>query len=186
VWKLARVVFWLFQTYCKSHFLFHKTQTGPFFEEELSPMSSSQHSVSSFRLKDPTKPGHRRFIALWLVDPYQPVISTANVPPQQLDWWLELALGQGQEERDSALSKLPLDLVRNLKAQGLLEKESEVNGKKALSPELSHMVGSYNEGINGLMTRKVAERHREWLMKERTKFAQKYRGAQLNYNFCEH
>ncbi|PWI65084.1 hypothetical protein PCL_07383 [Purpureocillium lilacinum] len=45
-----------------------------------------QHRVSSFRLQDPTKPGHRRFIALWLVDPHRRVISTANVPPQQEAW----------------------------------------------------------------------------------------------------
>ncbi|KAF4436169.1 hypothetical protein F53441_13313 [Fusarium austroafricanum] len=47
-----------------------------------------QHRVSSFRLQDPTKPGHRRFIALWLVDPHQRILSTANVPPQQKDWWI--------------------------------------------------------------------------------------------------
>ncbi|KAK4074422.1 hypothetical protein Purlil1_12962 [Purpureocillium lilacinum] len=45
-----------------------------------------QHRVSSFRLQDPTKPGYRRFIALWLVDPHRRVISTANVPPQQEAW----------------------------------------------------------------------------------------------------
>ncbi|KAL7809065.1 hypothetical protein V8C26DRAFT_412340 [Trichoderma gracile] len=48
-----------------------------------------QHRVSSFRLKDATKPGHRRFLALWLVDPHERIVSTANVPPQQMDWWAE-------------------------------------------------------------------------------------------------
>lgn len=43
--------------------------------------------MSSFKLQDPTKPGHRRFIALWLVDPHRRILSTANVPPQQKDWW---------------------------------------------------------------------------------------------------
>ncbi|KAF4965613.1 hypothetical protein FSARC_6600 [Fusarium sarcochroum] len=47
-----------------------------------------QHRVSPFRLQDPTKPGHRRFIALWLVDPHKRITSTANVPPQQKDWWV--------------------------------------------------------------------------------------------------
>ena len=45
-----------------------------------------QHCVTPFELVDPTKPGHRRFIALWLVDPFVPIISTANVPPQQAEW----------------------------------------------------------------------------------------------------
>lgn len=46
-----------------------------------------QHKVSHFRLADPTRPGHRKILALFLVDPAVPVISTANVPPQQRDWW---------------------------------------------------------------------------------------------------
>ncbi|KAL6884769.1 hypothetical protein GGI43DRAFT_419254 [Trichoderma evansii] len=57
-----------------------------------------QHRVSSFRLKDATKPGHRRFLALWLVDPHERVVSTANVPPQQRDWWTD-----GQNEVPESL-----------------------------------------------------------------------------------
>ncbi|KAJ4115383.1 hypothetical protein NW768_011235 [Fusarium equiseti] len=48
-----------------------------------------QHHVNSFKLADPTKPGHRKILALFLVDPAIPVISTANVPPQQKAWWPE-------------------------------------------------------------------------------------------------
>lgn len=44
------------------------------------------HRVTPFELADKTKPGHRRFIALWLVDPFTRVINTANVPPQQEEW----------------------------------------------------------------------------------------------------
>ncbi|RSL46498.1 hypothetical protein CEP54_013815 [Fusarium duplospermum] len=44
------------------------------------------HRVTPFELADKKKPGHRRFIALWLVDPFTRVISTANVPPQQKEW----------------------------------------------------------------------------------------------------
>ncbi|KAH8707340.1 Transcriptional repressor rco-1 [Beauveria bassiana] len=46
-----------------------------------------QHRVSPFRLKDASRPGHRKIVALFLVDPAIPIISTANVPPQQRDWW---------------------------------------------------------------------------------------------------
>lgn len=28
-------------------------------------------------------------MALWLVDPHERIVSTANVPPQQKDWWME-------------------------------------------------------------------------------------------------
>ncbi|KAL7896284.1 hypothetical protein HDV64DRAFT_270587 [Trichoderma sp. TUCIM 5745] len=67
-----------------------------------------QHRVSSFRLKDATKPGHRRFLALWLVDPHERIVSTANVPPQQRDWYADsenyppeslMTVGEAQEHR---------------------------------------------------------------------------------------
>ena len=47
------------------------------------------HRVSPFELVDKTRPGHRRVMVLWLVDPYTRVISTANVPPQQRDCLLD-------------------------------------------------------------------------------------------------
>lgn len=46
-----------------------------------------QHKVAPFELADKTKPGHRRFLVLWLVDPHYRICSTRNVPPQQHDWW---------------------------------------------------------------------------------------------------
>ncbi|KAK2748704.1 hypothetical protein FQN57_000285 [Myotisia sp. PD_48] len=42
-----------------------------------------QHRVEKFKLQDPSRPGHRKILALFLVDPNIRVISTANVPPQQ-------------------------------------------------------------------------------------------------------
>lgn len=45
-----------------------------------------QHRVSSFSLADRSKPGHRRILALFLVDPHRRIISSANVPPQREDW----------------------------------------------------------------------------------------------------
>lgn len=46
-----------------------------------------QHRVSPFSLKDPAKPGHRKILALFLVDPHTRILSTSNVPPQRRDWW---------------------------------------------------------------------------------------------------
>ena len=79
---------------------------------------SSHHRVSPFRLKDPSKPGHRRFIALWLVDPHQRIISTANVPPQRLDWWVESAFGKSSESKEKALSQVPGELAELLREVG--------------------------------------------------------------------
>ncbi|MFC0842610.1 DUF4246 domain-containing protein [Streptomyces noboritoensis] len=42
-----------------------------------------QHCVGSFRLADTTRPGHRKILAFFLVDPSARIVSTANVPPQQ-------------------------------------------------------------------------------------------------------
>lgn len=64
-----------------------------------------QHRVSSFSLTDPSKPGHRKILALFLVDPHHRVISSANVPPQSEEW--------AQEKQglvDQVLSRLPAEL----------------------------------------------------------------------------
>ncbi|MEY7978431.1 DUF4246 domain-containing protein [Streptomyces pilosus] len=42
-----------------------------------------QHRVGPFRLQDPTRPGHRKILAFFLVDPGRRIVSTSDVPPQQ-------------------------------------------------------------------------------------------------------
>ncbi|EDR01452.1 uncharacterized protein LACBIDRAFT_295569 [Laccaria bicolor S238N-H82] len=67
-----------------------------------------QHQVQPFELADPTKPGHRKILALFLVDPNIRVISTANVPVQRMDWWREATLINQQQAAPS--SGLPVEL----------------------------------------------------------------------------
>ena len=43
--------------------------------------------MAPFKLEDPSRPGHRKLLALFQVDPHCRIISTANVPPQQKEWW---------------------------------------------------------------------------------------------------
>ncbi|KAF8601374.1 hypothetical protein BDV93DRAFT_524780 [Ceratobasidium sp. AG-I] len=45
-----------------------------------------QHRVSPFELADKTKPGHRKILALFLIDPAIHKPSTTTVPPQQQEW----------------------------------------------------------------------------------------------------
>jgi len=45
-----------------------------------------QHALGSFKLKDSTKPGHRKILVFFLVDPTQRIVSTASVPPQNIAW----------------------------------------------------------------------------------------------------
>jgi hypothetical protein len=42
-----------------------------------------QHRVGSFRLSDPTRPGHRKILVFFLIDPSEPIVSTSDIPPQQ-------------------------------------------------------------------------------------------------------
>ncbi|KAG8924049.1 hypothetical protein FRC02_010679 [Tulasnella sp. 418] len=68
-----------------------------------------QHQVSPFKLIDPTKPGHRKIIALFLVDPTRgPIPSTSVIPPQQADW-IKAALYEAPTS--SWLHKLPVELL---------------------------------------------------------------------------
>ncbi|KAH8880219.1 hypothetical protein GQ53DRAFT_704441 [Thozetella sp. PMI_491] len=152
-----------------------------------------QHQVSSFSLKDRTKPGHRCFIALWLVDPSQRIVSTANVPPQQLDWWAEATFG-GPHERTS-LGDMPPEVIQLLVEKHGLADKLPVDAVKVASQgsrlpqELADML---REGagiaLNGLMSLDEANEHRLQLMAERTVFASNTNeGSGIDtYNFCEH
>jgi len=68
-----------------------------------------QHQVQPFRLEDPTKPGHRKILAFFLVDPTQRVLSATDVAPQQREWAAEAMHCAGQ---DSAFAKLPVELIK--------------------------------------------------------------------------
>jgi hypothetical protein len=48
-----------------------------------------QHQVQPFELIDKTKPGLRKILVFFLVDPSHRVISTETVPPQQQSWYTD-------------------------------------------------------------------------------------------------
>ncbi|KAI1335695.1 hypothetical protein F5Y15DRAFT_408961 [Xylariaceae sp. FL0016] len=150
-----------------------------------------QHRVSPFRLADPTKPGHRRFIALWLVDPTKRVMSTAKVPPQQMSWWLEAALGSGKSA-SSVLEGLPAEILMLMKDSGVDVAAAAVAGKDGgkLPQELMDMVRGYFHAESGALPMSLAEakQHRLELMEERSAFMQKSGPdwEEASYGFCEH
>jgi hypothetical protein len=49
-----------------------------------------QHRVAPFQLKDSSQPGQRKILVFFLVDPSIRILSTANVPPQQSHWFINL------------------------------------------------------------------------------------------------
>lgn len=104
-----------------------------------------KHREGSFSLVDPSRPGYRKILRLFLVDPAIPIISTSNVPPQQSDWWTE-----------SKVHYQGLDLAARL------------------PPELRSMVYSYVDfpfnHDEAQKTRKLLRKHRrhwgEWLSQD--------------------
>jgi len=67
-----------------------------------------QHQVQPFRLEDGTKPGHRKILVFFLVDPTQKVLSATDVPPQQSEWVTDAMYHAGQ---NSAIAKLPVEIL---------------------------------------------------------------------------
>ncbi|KAL2128960.1 hypothetical protein VTI74DRAFT_8414 [Chaetomium olivicolor] len=144
-----------------------------------------QHCVSGFELVDKSRSGYRRFIALWLVDPHSRIISTANVPPQQAEWWAESAFGALNATGGSTV---PPEITQLLLERGLCT-EAMARGKSGavkLNPEILNMVR--RELGDWPMTRQEAEDHRLALMEERSAFQDTAREnwESVGYSFCEH
>ncbi|KAF9093375.1 hypothetical protein BGX23_003391 [Mortierella sp. AD031] len=64
-----------------------------------------QHQVQPFQLEDPTKPGTRKILVFFLVNPEEPTLSTTRVPPQQKEW------APRKEFESLVVEKLPTELV---------------------------------------------------------------------------
>ncbi|KAM7217952.1 Protein of unknown function (DUF4246) domain containing protein [Rhypophila decipiens] len=134
------------------------------------------HRVSGCTLKDKTKPGYRRFIALWLVNPEMRIISTANVPPQQLDWWLGSVIGDIEKGVKGQVPPEIMQLVlentgenvANESETGIsVEALQKLSGShtSSLPPEILDMIREReNETMGALMTVKEARQHRQALM----------------------
>ncbi|KAF4950576.1 hypothetical protein FSARC_13144 [Fusarium sarcochroum] len=105
-----------------------------------------QHHVSPFQLADKTRPGHRKILALFLVDPLIPVISTANVPPQQRHWWTETLVSN---DRPSHLPPELTDMViENLDFPISLEDAKEI--RKELMEERTTSQDDLNNDLRNL------------------------------------
>ncbi|KAJ7119673.1 hypothetical protein C8R44DRAFT_878079 [Mycena epipterygia] len=119
-----------------------------------------QHCVSSFKLSDPSKPGHRKILAIFLVDPTaDPIASTTDVSPQQTEWAAE-AFQEAYATPKSVLGGLPQELRDLIK-------------------------DNFPETV---MTLKEAEAYRLEVMKERTAFVYTHSDTAfgVKFNMCEH
>ncbi|KAJ7638379.1 hypothetical protein FB45DRAFT_1023175 [Roridomyces roridus] len=117
-----------------------------------------QHRVSPFRLLDPTKAGHRKIMAIFLVDPsIEPMPSATNIPSQQAEWIFD-ALEDARWNSNSLVSRLP--------------------------PELVQMISEH--ACEGTVSRQEAEEYRLELMEERTVYTEHGDDWEYTWNMCEH
>ena len=118
-----------------------------------------QHKVEPFSLADPTKPGKRTIVAFFLCDPTMRVLSTSDIPPQQVDWMRDIFystsvtpsrfLSLPPEIKDRILDTLLANEI-------LLDKKGADKVRDALMTERSKFVKSQNEAIY--------EREFRWVM----------------------
>lgn len=118
-----------------------------------------QHEVSPFELDDKEKPGHRKIVALFLVDPEERIPSTSDIPPQQSHWTREAMFEALGNDNNRMKISLPVELV--------------------------DMVA---DRVEGLMSLEEAKDYREELMDERTAFVDVVdeRYCCTEFSFCEH
>ncbi|RMJ21872.1 hypothetical protein PHISP_07263 [Aspergillus sp. HF37] len=111
-----------------------------------------QHRVSPFSLADSSRPGHRKILAFFLIDPSRRIISTANVPPQREDWCNEWAdamqktLGQRLpvELQDMIMSDVDFAPMTMDEAKGYRLELMEERGVKATEANLDFELGGFH------------------------------------------
>ena len=113
-----------------------------------------QHRVNPFELADPTAPGHRKIVALFLVDPNVKITSTANVPCQRQDWWWAATqpahAGVGQLSLPRELQDLVLEEVDfpiSLRGAKELRKELMQERKKVQANQIDSLAVEYSVNL---------------------------------------
>ncbi|XXH04275.1 hypothetical protein Hte_010689 [Hypoxylon texense] len=109
------------------------------------------HKPEPFKLHDPTKPGHLKVLAMYLVDPNIRVLSTDVVPPQQRDWWSR------ELHSTRPFSKIPQEVVDTIveftdrvplsNEQGPVDAYTENSAPHFTDPELRADLGLGGRGI---------------------------------------
>lgn len=113
-----------------------------------------QHRVHPFHLEEPTRPGHRRILALFLVDPHRAIISTSNVPCQQKDWWRD------QIRNIGPLGQMPpeiTDHIISLTDGFPVSLEVAKEQRLELMEERKNFVATHQEGFESTNTFSLCE-----------------------------
>ncbi|EMD35985.1 hypothetical protein CERSUDRAFT_124535 [Gelatoporia subvermispora B] len=104
-----------------------------------------QHRVAPFQLVDPTKPGVRKILCFFVVDPSQHILSTTvQVPPQQREW-CDDAIAENER-----MMNLPFelhDMIREKIIEGTVTLEEAKEERAALMKERAHFVVTHTDKI---------------------------------------
>lgn len=103
-----------------------------------------QHCVQPFELADKTRPGVRKILAFFLVDPTKRVLGTGTVPPLQKEWYLD------EVKRIQRMQKLPQELwdyIMNMALDGTTSREEAEEERKKLMEERGMSVQTLNEEL---------------------------------------
>ncbi|KAF2205071.1 hypothetical protein GQ43DRAFT_363257 [Delitschia confertaspora ATCC 74209] len=107
-----------------------------------------QHKVQPFRLLDPSKPGYRKILAMFLVDPHIPILSTANVPPQRIDWWAEKLRHTVRRFADLP-QELWVMIIGYVRDEFPLQWDEAVGFREELMEQRRYVERQVNEGMEG-------------------------------------
>ncbi|GAA6040319.1 hypothetical protein JCM8097_009419 [Rhodosporidiobolus ruineniae] len=112
-----------------------------------------QHRVSPFSLADPSKPGYRKILVFFLVDPLKTdageVISTAQVPYQQREWVREEIEKTGEWEGRNLVGELPREMWDKIldDTDGLMSFDEAKKVREELMHERKFLVKENNDKV---------------------------------------
>ncbi|BGP63401.1 hypothetical protein NBRC10512_000259 [Rhodotorula toruloides] len=108
-----------------------------------------QHRVSPFSLVDRSKPGYRKILCFFLVDPLESacgnVISTARVAPQQRDWLADELDGLPQAVRGRLPTELWQRTMEEVEGTFTLKEAKEI--REDLMHERKYLVDSNTKDV---------------------------------------
>ena len=109
-----------------------------------------QHQVQPFNLEDPTKPGHRKILVFFLVDPTQRVPSATGVAPQQSEWVTEVMHSAGA---NSVFAKLPVEILTMISEEndGTMTRLDAEKYREELMAERTVFVEENDEAYFGMV-----------------------------------
>ena len=109
-----------------------------------------QHQVQPFQLEDPTKPGRRKILVFFLVDPTRKIPSATDVAPQQRDWVTEAMRTAGA---NSALARLPAEILTMISEgnDGSMSRSEAEEYRKELMSERTVFVEENNKEYFGMV-----------------------------------